>query len=433
MPRLAFAAVLMLAATGTSVAARPRPRVPGPAAPHYRISLWALLAIGVCGRLLLDLNTRGNLYDLDSLRIVAHALSIAPGHVYTLVDPLPRYRWPYPPGYFPLIALANGISGATGLHFERVIRFWPILADAGLALVVQDHLRATGRAGERGRLAAVALIMLAPSYAAISAVHGQIDQLAILPAVLALSIWERVAGPRRAPWAGALIGVGVAIKTVPGLVLLALLPSARSRRESGMLVGAAVAVVLLAIAPFVLHDGLHWFKNLEYNGGIGLGSLSLAVQPDLALDWLHVGASPFNSVSLFLFHHSRPVAIVAVLVVAAMLYRRRVPAPAAAILLWATVYAFGVTFFMQYMVWGLPFLLMAGLLWPAFVLEVVLVAPVLVIYRGVHSASGAWIFYVAPMLLVWGACTVLVLLWLAGRLRLSPRQTTRVSTAGTRG
>ncbi len=405
----------MLGASGSSVAARPHARSAEPVAHRYRLALWSLLALGVAGRVLLDWRTRGNVYDLESLRIVAHALSVAPGHVYSLVNPLPRYRWPYPPGYFPLIALGKALAGATGWQFDRVIRLWPVLADAGIAWVVQDHLRSR-ELGSGARLSAVALVMLAPSFAAISGVHGQIDAVAILPAAIALSVWERAPVGRRAPVAGALIGLGIAVKTVPGLMLLALLPSARSRREQLVLIGSAAAVVLVAIGPFLVHDGLHWFRNLDYNGGIGLGSLSLAVQPDLALDWLHVGSSPFNSVSLVLFRDSRWIAGGSVLVMAAFLYRRRVPAPAAAVLLWATVYAFGVTFFMQYMVWGLPFLLMAGLLWPALILEALLVAPVLVIYHGVVHASSAWLFYVAPMLVVWVACALLVLLWLSGRL-----------------
>jgi hypothetical protein len=81
--------------------------------------------------------------------------------------------------------------------------------------------------------------------------------------------------------------------------------------------------------------------------------------------------------------------------------------------MWLAVYAFGVTFFMQYMVWGLPFMLMAGFVWPVLALELLLLAPVLVIYRGVSHAWTANLFYVAPMLLLWAVLTTLLLWWLA--------------------
>src|SRR5207302_10782054 len=105
-----------------------------------------------------------------------------------------------------------------------------IAADAAIAWLVQAGL---GRAGasDRTRLSACALVALGPAFALISGMHGQIDSVAILPAVLALVVWER-GGSRRALAAGLLIGRAASIKTAPGLMVLALLPSVRSRREA---------------------------------------------------------------------------------------------------------------------------------------------------------------------------------------------------------
>ncbi len=121
--------------------------------------------------------------------------------------------------------------------------------------------------------------------------------MAILPAVGALVVWRRVEGPDRAWKAGLLIGLAASIKTVPGLVVLALLPSARGWREAVTLVVASIALPLLALAPFWAADAEAVRRMLRYNGLPGLGGLTLAVQPDLAEAWLRrpVGYNGVNS------------------------------------------------------------------------------------------------------------------------------------------
>jgi Glycosyltransferase family 87 len=381
---------------------------------RYRRTLWGLLAAGLVIRLALTATTAGDTFDLGSLLLVAQALVHEPSRVYALAN-LPGQvpRWPYLPGYFPVILLVKGIGGLTGLGFEKLIRIPSALADLGIAWVVQDHLRARG-ADRAASLGAAALVALGPSFIAISGVHGQIDQVAILPATIALSVWERDRPERRAWLAGLLIGLGAAIKVVPALMLFALLPSARSRREAATLVGAALVAPAIAAAPMVAAAGTGWISTiLHYHGGSGLGGLSLVAQPDLPLNWFHVAANPTSAVTRWLLAHGGDVAIAAILVAAAFVARLRVPAPTAAVLIWLTVYAFGVSFFMQYMVWGLPFFLMAGYRREVLGLQLLLLAPVLVTYHHVARAWEVSVFYVAPMLLVW--LTLTVALGLLGR------------------
>jgi hypothetical protein len=78
----------------------------------------------------------------------------------------------------------------------------------------------------------------------------------------------------------------------------------------------------------------------------------------------------------------------------------------AAVAVWLSVYVFGVDFFMQYMVWGLPFFLMAGYTREVLILELLLAGPVFVIYHGVGHPWLAYVLYIAPMLIVWAAMTV---------------------------
>ncbi len=315
-------------------------------------------------------------------------------------------RYPYLPGYFPALLLIKGISGLTGLAFTKLFRIPSALADLAIAWLVQDFLGARG-VSRRARLAAASLVALGPSFIAISGVHGQIDAVAILPAVGALSVWERDRPGRRAWLAGLLIGLGAAIKTVPGLMLLALLPSARTKREAGTLVAATAVVPVLSAVPYLAASGTGWISTLiHYHGGLGLGGLSLVAQPDLPLNWLHVGANTLNGVSTWLLAHGELVPLAAIVLAAAFLLRFRVAAPLAAVLIWLTIYVFGVDFFMQYMVWGLPFFLMAGYIRQVLLLQLLLLGPVLVIYHGVRHAWVANVFYIAPMLIVWVLVTI---------------------------
>jgi hypothetical protein len=369
---------------------------------RYQPLLWGLLLAGLIIRVEFTAHTLGNAYDLGSLQLVAKLLVSEPGHVYKLANlPGQNPRWPYLPGYFPVVMLFHWLAVHTHHQFVKLIRVPPALTDLGIAWVVQDHLRFRG-AGHGPRLAAAALVALGPSFIAISGIHGQIDSVGILPAVIALSVWERAPIERRAWIAGLLIGLGADIKVVPGLMLLALLPSARSRREALTLIAATLVIPLLSIIPVLAAAGVGWIGPLaQYHGGTGLGGISLLVQPSLALNWLHVGSTPENGVAHWFALHGGVIALVAIASAFVVAVRRRLPAETAAILIWLAVYALGIQFFLQYMVWGLPFMLLAGYLWQVTALQALLFLPTLITYHHVRHAWVAYVFYVVPMIIVW--------------------------------
>jgi uncharacterized membrane protein len=312
------------------------------------------------------------------------------------------------------------VAALTSLDFLAVIRIPSILADAAIAWVVQDFLGRRGRE-QRTRLAAAALVALGPSFVAVSGFHGQIDAVAILPAVVALAAWERIDGPARPYVAGLLLGVGGSIKTVPLFLVLALAPTARSWREAVQLVASAAVIPVVALAPFLIVDGTDLLRVFRYNGAPGLGGISLVAQPDLAPAWFYLGDARVNGFSQALFDASRTITACALAGAAVLLLVSRPPAPLAAVVLWLTVYVFGVTFFMQYMVWGLPFFLMAGYVRQVLVLEAVLLPPVLVTYAGVSDAWVVWVFYVVPMVAVWAGMSVALARMARGMLRGRPR------------
>lgn len=376
--------------------------------PRGRRLLWLLIGAGLAGRIALAFATYGQDFDIASLHIVAAQLGDDPLDLYSTVNGnfelggFAAGRWPYPSGIFPWLAATVGIEKATPLPFHGIVQLAPIAADALIAWLVQDFLGRRG-AGERTRLAAVAVVMAGPSFWAISGYHGQIDSVAILPAVAALVVWE--AGPpgRRALLAGLLIGLGGAVKLVPLIMLVALLGSARSVREGVTLVAAAGAVMLAAMAPFLLADFDGVRTALSYSGAPGLGGISMLVQPELStavltkrFDGVQVGAA-----AQALYDHGKILVMLGLAAVAGVSFRYRPTAIHAAVLLWLAFYAVTPAFFFQYVVWGLPFFLMAGHVGKAAALQALLLPAMACFYFLPWESDRVSLVYVPVMALVW--------------------------------
>jgi hypothetical protein len=353
--------------------------------------LLAILAVGTSARLALAFATYGVQYDIDSARIVTDALQ-TPG-----VGPYPTGRWPYPPGFFPLLLLADAVADATGLPFHGVVQLPAIAADAVLAVLVAGALRAFGRT-EAEALAGAGLVALGPSFAIISGYHGQIDSVAILPAAAAAVVWVR-GGRRRALTAGLLIGLGAAVKTVPFFVVLVLLPTARDRREALTLLGCAMAVPAAAVAPWLAMDPGGTLDALRANHGVpGFGGLSAFLQPQLTRYWSALDAPPppIAPAITAVTDVQNLIVGAAVLAVAAMLALRRAEPLAGLAALWMCVLAVNPNFAYQYVVWALPFLLLAGLLRETALLQAALLAPALLLYS--HADKGGWTYWVLVQL-----------------------------------
>jgi len=355
--------------------------------------------------LILAFSTHGQVYDLQSFALANAALHTHVFGVYHQLDDysLPPYgRWPYPPGFFAFIIPLATLAHRTGLAFTSLIRVPAILCDAGIAFLVQDFLRQRG-SGETARLLAAGLVALGPSFAVISGYHGQIDSVAILPAVAAVVLWMRTNASWRPYAAGALIGCGAAIKTVPILMLIALLPSARSWREGAKLVSVAVIIPLAVFAPWLILDGQGKSLVWSYKGGPGLGGISLLTGPSLPLIPFGGAHGAVTGLTKTVYDQARWITGLALVAVTGMVMRYRASPVDAAVLLWLAVWAFGVTFFLQYMVWGLPFLIMAGYLRQVLILEAVLLPPTLITYSSALPAWEIWLFYTVPMIAVWVA------------------------------
>jgi uncharacterized membrane protein len=373
-------------------------------------AILALIALGTAVRLGIAFRTTGVFFDLDSYAVVDRGLSAHGLHVYSAINGF-VIRWPYPPGYFPVIGAVRALANATGVDFHQLMRLPAIAADAGLAWLVQDMV---GRRGgsDRARIGGAAAIALGPIFIGTSSYQGQLDSVAILPAVAALAVWDHPArSDRRAIAAGLLIGLGATFKTAPILMLFALAPLARSRRELGLLGASAAAIPALTLAPFLAADPHGVVHALRYHGLPGLGGLSLLSQPSLPIGWLADGSIRTTGFAQTLTEGAAVVLLPALAALALVLHRRRAavrPVTAVA-LVWLVFYVLGVNFLMQYLVWGLPFLvLFAGWRW-ALAVQIALTPAMLLVFLKTGSHALVWLLYTAPLILAWaGGAALLV-------------------------
>ena len=367
-----------------------------------RHPLWFIGALGLAVRLFLAFHWFGN-GDVLTFLLLGAETEQHPLHVYA--TNVHGVFWPYPPGYLLWLVGALKLSRFTGLEFQGLVQVLPIAADLAIAIAVHAHLGWRG-ASERSRLAGFALVMLGPAFIAISGYHGQIDPVAILPGVLAVMLWERRPDAGRAVGAGLLIGAGAVVKTVPILLLLPLAMTARSVREAARLVGAAAVLVAVVCLPFLLAEPAGFRKGMAYTGVPGRGGLSLIADPGFAADRrlsarLATVGTP-NDVADWLSRAGGPITLVVLIALAAFLWRYRPALIDGVVLLWLCVFVFSPNFLLQYLVWALPFFIMAGYLRTTALLQVAVIPVLLITYLSpsVYERPGA-VAYVVMMIGLW--------------------------------
>lgn len=377
---------------------------------RFRPWLLTLTVLGAALRLALASVTTGVGFDIDSYRIVDAVLRRDPLHLYGIVNAfavsgVTVFRWPYPPAYLPVVAAAGWISRHLGIAFATAIKLAPCAADCGLAWVVDWGLRRR-RAAPTTRLLSATLLLFGPVLVAVSAYHGQLDSVAVLPAVSAVVLWERwpwTTAARRwhSPVCGALVGLAIALKIAPGVVGLGLLADARSRRERGMLLVSAAAAPVLLTLPFAIADPRGVLGVGRYTGVVGLGGIGMFTQPQLVGTWLRTGGlSGVGPAALELARHGSWVTAVALALAAAWLLARRVPPTAGAAAAVLVVVVAGAGFAFQYLVWVVPLLLLAGRVGWAAVVQALALVP-MVLFYGRIGGPVADAVYIGLMTALW--------------------------------
>jgi hypothetical protein len=201
---------------------------------------------------------------------------------------------------------------------------------------------------------------------------------------------------RRALVAGLLVGLAASVKQPPIFMLLALLPTAVSRREAAVLVAAAVSVPVASVLPFLALEPRLTLDGLTANRGVpGFGGVSAFVQPELTRAWSTLDARVEASSALRALTDVQNLVVgAAVLVTGALLYRRRVEPLAGAVVVWLVVYATNVNFAFQYLVWGLPFFLAAGHLRAVGAFSVLATAGAFLLLFHPDLGDAGWTYYV---------------------------------------
>ncbi len=338
----------------------------------------ALVVVGVVIRLTFAASTDGNVFDLRSYVVVADGLRDGePFDLYATVNDGTFPRWPYLPGYLPVVLVAGWFDGA--LDMARSMRLPPIAADVAIAFVVAAAtLRRT--ASRTSTTWAAGAVALGPVFILLSGHHGQLDSVAILPAVLSLAVRRQRPDERGDIWCGLLLGCAIALKTTPAILLLAFVPAVPSAVRRVRLLAAAAAVPAITVLPFVLTAPGDTIRSLTYKGLPGLGGWSLLVQPSAAADWL--GMQPLQQSALTeLTQAVAPAVLLTVLAATAMVtHARGLSLEVRCLALWAAFFAASMNFSLGYVVWALPFVLLAGHVRAAWWIQVALLPAAAAIY-----------------------------------------------------
>ncbi len=354
------------------------------------VTLGALTFAGVGLRCWLLARYPGDPFDINSALMMRSAVLHHGLHAYGYADTHGQIRYPYPPGWVPMILANVSIAHALGSSVSIALRAPLIAVDVALAWLVQAILGWTGRS-DPARLGGAALILLGPPIFAVTTLQGQLDTTSALAIVGAIAIWLRANPARRWLWAGLVIGAGTAVKTTPIFVLLALVPTAVSSRERLRLAVLAVAIPVLSVLPFEVAEHRTVHDIVSYHGAPGAGGLSLLMQPRLAYDWLTASFVPVGTIDRGLGHAAVVLVVLGVATVAVIAWRARLDPLSSAVLIYAAVLLCGVDFFLQYVVWLLPVVVAWGRLRLAAAVTVIWTVPLVFRYgHELHWHTGAW-------------------------------------------
>jgi 4-amino-4-deoxy-L-arabinose transferase-like glycosyltransferase len=192
-----------------------------------------------------------------------------------------RVLFPYTPLTLPLPAASLLLAQMSGLPFDLLVKLWPIAADCGLTVLVWRAALRLGRAPASARTLGL-LYALNPVAILTSAFHGNQITLAVLFAFWAYTVAGEDGEERGYPRAGLLLGIGIAVRSFPLLLLpvfLVLLPfgaGAAAWRRRAIFTGLALLPAVLVSIPALLLDAPAYLREtLVYHGFIDQGWMAI--------------------------------------------------------------------------------------------------------------------------------------------------------------
>ena len=336
---------LLLVTAGFMLLRRPRPS--GRRWPGWPLIVLAALLVRLPPALWLPL---GATFDIDSYRLVTDAL-LSGREVYVAVVG----RHPYLPFQMYIMGGMAALANATGLPYVVAIKLPAVLADVALTGLICRAVVEDGAVGVRGRDWAAYLALLYalnPVSLLVSSYHGQFEAITLLLLAAGLWLYER----RRVGASGAAVGLAVLNKTWPVLFLPVILIRLQSWRSRFGYAALALGIPALAVAAYLLAydaDPMPMLgRALTHRGNPGYWGPSAVLVPAAAL------RPALQPLADALVAWRNWLLLTAVLLT--LWWTQRQSARDAWLTLLLSVFAVTVGFGIQWLVWLVPFALLAG-------------------------------------------------------------------------
>lgn len=285
-------------------------------------------------------------YDIESFRLVTDAL-LNGQEVYTSV----LGRHPYLPLQMYVMAGATWLGELLGVPYVVSIKLPAVLADAAIAALITTSLSRDGR--RPASAAAFGLLYaLNPVSLLVTSYHGQFEAITLLLLVLAWRSWRF---GRHAVWSATALGLAILNKTWPVILLPVFWIRQRSWRDRilyGVLaLGIPVAGVVLYLLLFDASPVPMLRRALTHRGVAGYWGPGAVLDP---LTAIYTAGRPLFDTLVAL----RNVLLAGAALLALWLTRRD-SALDAILTVILTVFVVTVGFGIQWLVWPVPFALLA--------------------------------------------------------------------------
>lgn len=330
---------LLVVTAGFLLVRRPPSRV-------GRFSLPLILLVATLVRLLPALWLPvGAGYDIESYRLVTDAL-LGGREVYTSV----LGRHPYLPLQMYVMGAMAYLSQETGLPYVVAVKLPAVIADVALTALIYHAIRSTR--GHPWSAYAALLYALNPVSLLVTAYHGQFESITLLLLVLSWWLWER----RRATGSAAALGFAILNKTWPVVFLPVIFLRLRDWRGRIVYSLIALGIPVLFVAAYLVifsADSAPMLRRaLTHRGVAGYWGPGAALYPAAAA-W--PGLQPATDLLLALRNW-----LLLAGVLLSLWWTRRQPALEALLTLLLVMFVVTVGFGIQWLVWLVPFALLAG-------------------------------------------------------------------------
>lgn len=312
-----------------------------------RLSLPVVLLIATAARLVPALLLPvGAGYDIESFRLVTDAL-LGGNEVYTAV----LGRHPYLPFQMFIMAAMARLSEVSGLPYVAAIKLPAVLADVALTWLIFHSLIESGRRRSTATTFAL-LYALNPVSVLVTAYHGQFESVTLLLMVTTWYFWRF---GRRTTASAVALGLAILNKTWPVIMLPVIwlrLPDTRSRVLYLFLaLGIPVAAVALYLVVFSADPQPMLRRALTHRGVPGYWGPGSILAP--LGETVPLAETIFNGLSAV------RNGLLMVGVGLALWWTRRQGVLEALLTVILTMLVVTVGFGIQWLVWPIPFALLA--------------------------------------------------------------------------